>query len=349
MTRPLHIALTAALGCAGLAGLATAREPSQASTAPPSAQLDIIETLTDVLPQRLVERMPAGLDSHLVGRHPLLLLVNPQLKGGGPTPLATLLALEGTELPAALLEVLGEQGSGRKAPVHWQLERVFRDYLRLVFAQVDEGDDLLNLVQHKRALHTSMFVMTVDAWLGVQDERIVVRVVNRLWRLELAREAPFPVDNAELLYSDRARGDAPLPERDRAGRFEERALFAAYRAAIIDAIRGQLAVSLWGNPALREHSWRSRRPDPIGSGANGSTPPGLASGAGPLVASSGSSEGAGRDASDARGSESGDGAADAKATGEAPPSVTEDDRGAPASDGSTGASDGGSSGRRRWQ
>lgn len=258
---------------------------------------DIIESLGDVLPASVVARMAPDLDRRLVNGQPLLLLVNPQLKGGTDLPIEERLALAGTTLDADLIRQLGARPDGRReAPVYWQLERVFRDYLRLVFAEVEEGDDLQSLVQRKRALQSTLLVVTVDAQLGVRDERLFVKIAMRLWRIELGREAPFPVRSAEMLYADRALGSVPLPAREADGAFESRQLFAAYRAAIIDAIRGKLAMSLWGNPALREHSWIEPRPDPIGviekrvPSSPGQSPAGTGAGQQPAGDSTGTSD-----------------------------------------------------------
>jgi len=56
-----------------------------------------------------------------------------------------------------------------------------------------------------------------------------------------------------MLFQDRARGRAPLPPASSG----ESRVRDAYRAAVIDALDGKIALSLWHNARMGETSWVS--------------------------------------------------------------------------------------------
>ena len=278
---------------AGLAPLASPalRAPFGPQFAQESAYPDVIESLRDVLPPSLYDRLGPELGRELVGAdQPVYLLINPLLRGesGSPEELRRALTLPGTELSSELFALLGKRDEqSPTAQVYRQLERVFDDYLGLFFKPIQKGASLQGFVQYKR--EKRMILVSVDAQTGVRAGQLEVKVWMRLWRLEFSLGAPFAVKSAEMLYSDRAIGRAALPVPAASGH-SEYAVFAAFRTAVIDAIRGQLALSLWGDPALLSARWTEERSDPITAGAPVSpgAPPAGSQGAQPGAAAPGS-------------------------------------------------------------
>ena len=286
MTRnPKLCALVASVALLGAApspgGLALEQEGASAGPSPDTAA--IIESRSDVLPAEVLDALPPDVGRRVLGgSQPIYLLVNPALRGGegDPAGLPEVLALEGTELPANLLAALGRRRDGRGAAVAWQVQRVLRDYLTRFFEDVRDSESLERLIQrHRLAESYRLIVLAADARAGAvregegPDSSLQLKLSLRLVRIELDARAPHPVAGLELLWADCARGQARLPRPGPSGELDEREVYRALRVACIEAIRGQLALSLWGNPRLRDGRWFGERPDAVGGSADPETPP----------------------------------------------------------------------------
>lgn len=90
-------------------------------------------------------------------------------------------------------------------------------------------------------------------------DRIVVKLTIRIQRIVVNRDQyPDLVESVELLFRDEALGHAILPSKRLAGSDPERhtrEVQDAYQAAIVDALRSKIALSLWHNARMSEEPW----------------------------------------------------------------------------------------------
>lgn len=279
----LHAVLVLALGTLSLAEPSGAPRGAQGRG---DAVRDVIESRRDVLPDEIVASLAPDVgEAVLGGLQPIYLLVNPRLSGAGigVDALRERLALGDERLSDELAEILCVPTDGRTPAVYYQLKRVFRDYLRLFFTDVVDGDGLQEIAQLKRRVqqHDRFVLVGVDAAVVEREEAgervLVTKVWMRLWRVELFDRPPYAVRGVELLYSDRATGSAPLPRPATGGRYaddEVRFVYESFRAATIDAIKNRLAPSLWGRERLLNVHWLDEHTDPIRLGAPRPAPKG---------------------------------------------------------------------------
>ena len=238
---------------------------------------DVIESRRDVLPPEIAASLAPDVGEQILGGLPIYLLVNPSLNGSGIgiAALRDRLALGDEKLSDQLATILCEPADGRTPAVYYQLKRVFRDYLRLFFTDVVDGDGLREIAQQKRRVqqHDRFVLVGVDAAVAERvvdgQRRIVTKLWMRLWRVELFKQPPYAVRGVELMYSDRSTGWAPLPTPANGSTWsddEDRFVYEAFRAATIDAIRGRLAPSLWARERLSSVPWLDKHSDPITTG-----------------------------------------------------------------------------------
>jgi len=235
---------------------------------------DVIESRRDVLPPAILDTLDEYVGESVLGSQPIYLLIDPRLQGTAAEPanLRSDPTLDGAPLNDDLAAILCRPTEGRSAPVHYQLKRVFRDYLRLFFDDVVDGDSLLEIAQRKRRVqqHDRFVLVAVDAAVSERtadgERRIVTKIWMRLWRVELFDSPPYAVRGVELLYSDRATGSSPIVRPAERTGDEERYVYEAFRAATIDAIRHRLAASLWGRERMIAVPWLDEHADPITTG-----------------------------------------------------------------------------------
>lgn len=228
----------------------------------------------DVLPAEVVEGLANEVGQKVLGDViQIHLLLDPRLLGMGEgeakkQSLAKFLALEGTELPDPLLEALTRESDFGESTVHRLLNNVLDDYLNLFFRDVQRGSSLTRHIRGESAPALKQIYFTADLQAGsvvVEGEvRLRVKLNLSLVHIALQSEPPFAVHSLERLWSDRGFGESVLPPLNASGSLGVEEIDRAFRAACIDALRGGLALSLWGNGRLSKGKWTQRRPDVVG-------------------------------------------------------------------------------------
>lgn len=255
------------------------RDPPRSAVTPATQDDGGLAHRGDVLPAEVDEGLPPEVGQTVLGNvGQIHLLIDPRLLGprepsegseGESTPsLAELLALEGTELPDSLLEALARESDFGESTVHRLLNNVLDDYLNLFFRDVQRGSSLTRHLRSESVPALKKLFFTADLQAGSVvidgESRLRVKLHLTLVHISLQSEPPFAIHSLERLWSDRGFGEAALPPPNAQGILEAEGVDRAFRAACIDALRGGLALSLWGNSRLARSQWTRPRPDVVG-------------------------------------------------------------------------------------